>query len=140
AWREWDACHPHTDPLRELVSSGILEPSYDRLVLRRADARMTIASLTGQSKSPLIGRRYEHIEGFSEGLAVVRDAEKGLGAIDERGRLVVPFRRDQEFHRFAEGLAAFRVGGDCDGRWGFLDRTGRVAIEPRFRLAGDFSE
>lgn len=36
---------------------------------------------------------------------------------------------------FADGLAAVKQGG----KWGFIDRTGRVIIAPRFLQAGGFS-
>ncbi len=36
----------------------------------------------------------------------------------------------------AEGLAPVKVGE----RWGYINRTGKVVIPPRFRLAGPFAE
>src|SRR6185295_19165448 len=36
---------------------------------------------------------------------------------------------------FSEGLAAVRL----DGRYGFIDATGRIVIAPRFQAAGPFT-
>jgi hypothetical protein len=71
---------------------------------------------------------------FSEGLAVVYADEGGEwhGCIDTTGRLV--FKVKGEVRRFHEGLAVFR----SEGKYGYLDRTGRIVIEPRFGEAWDF--
>ena len=36
---------------------------------------------------------------------------------------------------FSEGLAAVKMG-----RWGFVDKTGKVVINPQFDDAGSFSD
>ena len=48
---------------------------------------------------------------------------------------------------FSEGLAAINVGAKPDsdwypsgGKWGYIDKTGKFVIEPRFDGAEDFSE
>lgn len=58
---------------------------------------------------------------------------------------------------FSEGVASVAVGKDCrqatmnesydwvrnpkvDCRWGFIDKCGKVVIEPQFQFAGSFSE
>ncbi|MDP8236557.1 MAG: WG repeat-containing protein [Candidatus Erginobacter occultus] len=42
---------------------------------------------------------------------------------------------------FGEGLAAFVDSPSADGFLrGYIDQSGRVAITPRFRAAGEFSE
>jgi len=33
---------------------------------------------------------------------------------------------------FSEGLAAVRIGDNRTGRWGYIDKKGEMAIEPRF--------
>lgn len=63
---------------------------------------------------------------------------------------------EEQAYPFVEGMARFYVGADfrewnilgsslkdCsyeDGKWGFLDKTGKVAISPQFDSASDFSE
>ena len=74
---------------------------------------------------------------FSEfGLAAIVD-ESGWAYIDVQGRIVIrPFLFDNGPDNFSEGLARF----EKDGRFGFFDQWGRVAIEPRFDFARPFSE
>jgi hypothetical protein len=72
---------------------------------------------------------------FSEGMAeAVSFGWRGY--IDTKGRRVmsVPHRSR---HRFSGGLAAVWHEG---GKFGYLDREGRWAIEPTLALAGEFSE
>jgi len=41
---------------------------------------------------------------------------------------------------FSEELAAVRVGGGDDGKWGYIDKQGKFVINPQFDGAGDFSD
>src|SRR5215217_1652403 len=92
--------------------------------------------------------RYTSADDFHEGLAVVGEPDPGggidrvtnsvrrrAGVIDTAGNEVIPLRYDQIRH-YAGGRAAFRSGK----RWGFLDATGAVAIEPIYEGAWHFSE
>lgn len=105
--------------------------------------------------------QFERSRDFSEGLAMVEVEDGTIGYIDPRGEWVIQPRPKSgeeapettqaegelearpvsraltEGYNFTEGLAAVRVE---DGTWGFVDRQGRWAIEPRFFGAGVFSE
>jgi hypothetical protein len=74
---------------------------------------------------------------FSEGLAGV--AQKGsldCGYIDERGELAIPFEF-ASVSRFAHGRALV----ERDGKGlGYIDRSGRFVVEPRYPHAEDFCE
>jgi hypothetical protein len=79
----------------------------------------------------VIRPRFLSAESFSEGLAFVVSTEagvRGVGYIDKAGAFAFPPRPYDTASSFHGGLAAFKVGG----KWGFLDRTGRVVSEPRF--------
>jgi hypothetical protein len=41
---------------------------------------------------------------------------------------------------FTEGLAAVKIGGLADGKWGYIDAAGAMVIAPQFELAEPFSE
>ena len=43
-------------------------------------------------------------------------------------------------HQFSEGLATVSVKGPEGERFGFIDRSGRFVIRPRFEWAGSFKE
>jgi hypothetical protein len=64
---------------------------------------------------------------FSEGRAVASTDGENLGFIDFTGSFVIPPRFSPCAH-FSEGLAAVCV----DGRWGFIDRDGKLEIPTVF--------
>lgn len=71
-----------------------------------------------------------------EGIAAVVD-EQGWAYIGRSGQLVIrPLAVDNGPDYFQEGLARFKA----DGKTGFFDRRGRVAIQPRYTFAEPFSE
>ena len=71
-----------------------------------------------------------------EGIAAVAD-RTAWAYIDRAGRVLVrPLVVDNGPDPFREGLARFVV----DGRFGFFDRRGKIAITPRFAFAESFHE
>lgn len=57
--------------------------------------------------------------------------------IDRGGRTVIDAGRYQRVGGFSEGLAGVYLAGRG---WGFIDKTGKVVIEPQFEAGGSFSE
>ena len=41
---------------------------------------------------------------------------------------------------FSEGLAAVRIGDEESGKWGFIDKQGKMVINPQFGNFSDFRE
>ena len=71
-------------------------------------------------------------EGFSEGLAVVRELALDdpefpfrYGYVDTSGAMVIPPQFRGAFD-FSEGLAAVAVMGNGATKWGYIDKTGKV--------------
>ena len=71
-----------------------------------------------------------------------------IGFANLKGQKIIPARFDFAIP-FANGLAAFNVGGHteksgeahsvwADGFWGFIDKKGKIAIEPTFTNVLDF--
>ena len=58
---------------------------------------------------------------------------KKWGFVNPKGELVIGFRFD-DTREFSEGLAVVRVGG----KWGYTDRSGRLAIKPQYKGAYSF--
>lgn len=98
----------------------------------------------------VIKPRFANGHEFHEGLAAVTQTENGpVGFIDKRGKLVVPFRFATNFFNppsFSEGLAAVgkdeawpRTNLDPPGHLGFIDKTGRWVIKPRFHSGQNFA-
>jgi hypothetical protein len=82
---------------------------------------------------------FRHAESFSEGLALVatyRDGQRVASYIDKTGRVVVELKSDGRARSFHDELAAYEAGG----KWGFIDRTGRVLAEPRFTRIRDVAD
>lgn len=91
----------------------------------------------------VIPARFSRADEFSDGLASVSDKDF-FGYIDETGKVVLDLKgmRFQGFpRRFSEGLASFSRG-ETNGRikWGYIDKTAKIVIEPQFDEANDFSD
>jgi hypothetical protein len=52
---------------------------------------------------------------------------------------VIPFQYD-DTHPFSEGLAATRQWEVNEGKWSYIDNTGKVIIPPSFAEVSMFSE
>lgn len=109
----------------------------------------------------VLGPRYDYARDFSEGLAYVET--KGFhGFIDHQGKIVInlePFTSAfgvpidglgaKDFH---EGRAAvgtwrwddYQLARDDSnmwgGRWGYIDRSGKLAVKPLYKFADNFSD
>lgn len=79
-----------------------------------------------------------YAEGFSDGLALVKDWEsKKPYFVDEKGNTVLTFPRYATVHNFHDGLAYY----DNDGWKGFIDKSGKHIIDcTAYEAVHDFSE
>ncbi len=93
----------------------------------------------------VIPARYYYADDFSEGFArvIVQAAGKlTVGYINRTGALVIPavyqtFDTDARLSgAFSGGLAVVKVGG----KYGFINKTGIVAIAAKYELAGPFHD
>ena len=75
-----------------------------------------------------------HVVGpYAEGLALAVD--NGLtGWVDAEEHLAFPMRKYQKAFRFSSGLARFQM----DDLYGYLDKSGKMAIPNKFEDAADF--
>ncbi len=104
----------------------------------------------------VIEAKYDNAGQFSEGLACVRSGNK-YGYIDKTGKLVIPMEfdwpdaeakeaadnPDWDFTKlisvplaFSDGLAVAHIKGKC----GYIDHSGKVAIQPVYQTAAPFCE
>jgi hypothetical protein len=74
---------------------------------------------------------------FSEGLASVNTADGQKGYIDKAGLFVIKLASGRG-GQFNEGLATLAVEINGPTKMGYIDRTGKTIIEPRFDTAYDF--
>jgi len=70
---------------------------------------------------------------YSGGLALVSD-NGVLGWMDAQEHLAFPLRKYQEAFKFSDGLARFKL----DDLYGYLDKSGNMAIKNQYEGAEDF--
>lgn len=74
---------------------------------------------------------------FHEGLAEVPVADtQGWGSIDEKGKVIIRGTSGD----FSEGLSPWRDYSKEPAKFGYVDTTGKLVIQPQFDMAGSFSE
>lgn len=87
--------------------------------------------------------RYNGAGQFSEGVAYVwfwEGDRRRDGIVDADGNFTaLPAVNDYEFV-FHDGLARFQTPPGQERKYGYMDKTGRVVIEPQFYNSGHFSE
>ena len=88
----------------------------------------------------VINPQFDGCADFHEGLAVVKAGSKTM-VIDEKGQTVFEPELNPFTSYYADGLISVCVpNGFACGPIGYLDKKGRVAIKPQFRIASQFSE
>jgi KWG Leptospira. len=75
---------------------------------------------------------------FSEGLAWVVSKNEAPIAINEKGEIKINLKDAQTVAIFKEGLAAFSIVDSSGLKWGFVDKEGKVVINPQFSSADNF--
>jgi hypothetical protein len=93
----------------------------------------------------VVPAQYDSIGPFSEGLSVVGigtiesldDASARFGFIDRDGAPVIPLQFNHAFS-FHDGLALVGIGSFNTGRWGFIAKDGRFALNPTFSQLSEF--
>ncbi len=76
---------------------------------------------------------------FSDGLAWVVSENAAPAAVDKDGAMKFTLKDAQVVVGFSEGLAAFSVSDTAGVKWGFVDKSGAVKINPQFSAVGSFS-
>lgn len=79
-------------------------------------------------------RKYDELEGFSEGFAAVKQNEK-WGYVNSKGELVIPCKYD-EAEPFHEGFAAVRT----NGKYGFINTKDEEIVPCKYDVVKSFSE
>lgn len=80
---------------------------------------------------------YESANDFRNGKALVQIKDKHFALIDLTGKVLSDFSYPSVAN-YSEGMLAFRQSQD--GKWGFIDETGNIVIEPRFSGTRPFTE
>jgi hypothetical protein len=97
---------------------------------------------------PVVPYQFEWAGDFHDGFAAVKLSKNISGFIDKTGKLILRSKQWREVTDFSEGLAIViaEVTDDSiyrgyeETKCGFIDRTGKFAIAPRFNVLDKFSE
>ena len=88
-----------------------------------------------------INAQYQSATVFSNGLAWVISENAAPAAIDLTGELKFTLQNAEEVRVFKAGLAAFSVvNEEGEKKWGFVNKTGEVAVNPQFSRVSNFSD
>ncbi|HQQ21333.1 MAG TPA: WG repeat-containing protein [Bacteroidales bacterium] len=93
-----------------------------------------------------IAANYKDATVFGDGLAWVISDNAPPTAINTKGKIQFTLQNAEIVNVFKEGLAAFCIMDTNVSkwgtklRWGFVDKTGQVKIDPQFLNTGNFSD
>ena len=88
-----------------------------------------------------INAQYKEATVFSDGLAWVVTENSAPSAINTDGEVKFTLQDAEQVRRFQGGLAAFLVvNEEGEEKWGFVDKDGRIAINPQFDSVSNFSD
>jgi hypothetical protein len=82
---------------------------------------------------------YKEATVFSDDLAWVVSENGAPTAINSKGEIKVTMQDAEKVKIFKEGLSAFSIIDSSGVKWGFVDNTGKVKINPQFSNTGNFS-
>ena len=88
----------------------------------------------------VINAVYENATVFSEDLAWVVSKNSEPVAIDTKGQVKITLKDAESVRVFKGGMAAYYVLDEKGVKWGFVDKEGKVKVNPQFESCGNFSD
>jgi hypothetical protein len=86
-----------------------------------------------------ITANYKSATIFSDDLAWVVSENAPPTAINDKGEIKVTLQDAERVKIFKEGLSAFSIIDSNGAKWGFVDKAGKIKINPQFSNTGNFS-
>ena len=103
----------------------------------KLDGRWGFIDMSGNEVVPL---KYDDVWSFSEGFAPVKLNDR-WGFIDRSGNEVLQQLEYDEVLPFSEGFARVRLTDKYnEDKYGFIDKSGKLAVPLKYEWAGSFSE
>jgi hypothetical protein len=84
--------------------------------------------------------KYKSATVFNEDLAWVVSENAPPAAINSKGEIKFSLQNAEKVINFSESLAAFSIIDSSGEKWGFVNKEGKVVINPQFNKTGRFSE
>ncbi len=113
--------------------SYISESFYEGLIVVKKNDKSGFVDKNGKV---VIQLKYNGASDFNGGLATVYD-NQGVKIIDKAGKLIATKPQYTEATGFYNGLAAVK---GKNGKWGFIDKTGKEIIKPQYFSAYRFDK
>jgi len=89
-----------------------------------------------QKGNYVVQPQYANASCFSEHLAFVTQPGGYIQCIGTEGKTIFDLKDATFASHFSEGMAVVEI----DGKFGFIDKTGKIVIKPKFLHAADFSD
>jgi hypothetical protein len=83
----------------------------------------------------IIPPKFDSATSFQEGIAWVLTDDGFPTAINKEGKELFKFKKSKQLRIFSNGYAAFTLDME---KWGFIDKEGKIVIEPQFTEVEDF--
>ncbi len=105
-----------------------------------ADENGAIEEVLSKKTYAKVISTYDHVNDFfSEGTCIVKSNGK-YGVINMKGKEIIPCTHER-IYDCSDGMFLFYTKDEDYNYWyGFLDKTGKVAIEPQYKDAEGFSD
>jgi WG containing repeat len=115
----------------------VIEPQFDEaIVFSEGRASVKVGEkwgFTDKSGNLVISPQFKGALEFHEGSAPVWFGTEKCGFIDYAGNMALPTLYEYA-DPFYEGLAGVRI----NGKWGFIDKAGKIVIKPQWGAVGFF--
>lgn len=113
---------------------------HDGLALVRTSGKERKWGFIDSEGKYVINATYKNATVFQEGLAWVVSENGAPTAIDKKGNVKFTLKQAEKTEIFSEGLAAFSVTDSTETKWGFVDKSGKVVINPQFTSVEKFKD
>lgn len=105
-----------------------------------ADENGAIEEVLSKKTYAKVISTYDHVSDFfSEGTCIVKSDGK-YGVIDMKGKEIIPCTHER-IYDCSDGMFLFYTKDENYNYWyGFLDKTGKIVVEPQYKDAGHFND
>jgi len=127
----------------DLTGKMVIQPQFDE-TSSFSEGRAAVKQgckwgYIDKSGRMVIPAQFDQAYEFTDGLALVEAGGKS-GYIDGTGKFILQSRLSWSPWRFSLGMARVEVSADQVKVWGYINKTGRLAIKPQYHHAMDFAE
>lgn len=127
------ACKKNVEP--EKTRPAEIDNGRDSAEGLKISVRNEKYGFVNENGNLAIGYNFDFATDFYENISVVT-VDNQMGCINPRGKYIVELGVYDSISEFSDGLALVKK----DGKYGYIDVTGKEVIPVKYRQAGEFSE